>query len=176
VGDPQLKSDDWKNIAELVGMAAIVASLIFVGLELRQSQEIALSQTHSERSTTVIEQIISVADNSHYLSALAKRAAGNPDEVTPIEHQALLMVANAAMFSIEDAFYQHQRGFLPEERWNASRENLKWFMSGQAHIQTREIYERNPLVWSSDFQQVVDEVIVEIDASGSADKGIPNSD
>ena len=38
-----MKSANWKESAELVGLAAIVASLIFVGLELRQSQKIALN-------------------------------------------------------------------------------------------------------------------------------------
>ena len=33
-----------KNVAEFVGVVAIVASLIFVGLQLRQSQEIALAE------------------------------------------------------------------------------------------------------------------------------------
>ena len=32
-----------KDIAELIGLVAIVASLIFVGLQLKQSQEIALA-------------------------------------------------------------------------------------------------------------------------------------
>lgn len=160
-----MKTNDWKSIAELIGLAAIVASLLFVGLQMKQSQEIALSQTHSVRSGTVIEQIMSVAENPYYLSALAKRAAGNPDEITPVEHQALMQVANAVMYSVEDAFYQNQKGFLPDERWDASRETLRWFMSGDAHIQTREIYERNPAVWSNEFQQVVNDIIREIDAS-----------
>ncbi len=33
----------WKDVLELIGIAAIVASLIFVGLQLKQSQDIALS-------------------------------------------------------------------------------------------------------------------------------------
>lgn len=168
MGKQHLKSGDWKSIAELIGIAAIVASLIFVGLQMRQSQDIALSQTHSTRSGTVIAQIMSVAENPYYLSALAKRAAGNPDEITPIEHQALMQIANAVLYSVEDAFYQYKKGFLPDERWNASRETLRWFMSGDAHIQTREIYERNPSVWSSEFQQVVDDIIRELDASAAA--------
>ena len=40
-----MKSTDWKHIAELVGIAAIIASLLFVGLQIRQEQEIALIQT-----------------------------------------------------------------------------------------------------------------------------------
>ncbi len=39
-----MKSINWRGVAELVGMAAIVASLIFVGLELRQSHVIATNE------------------------------------------------------------------------------------------------------------------------------------
>jgi len=35
---------DWLPVAELVGIAAVVASLIFVGLEIQQSREIARSE------------------------------------------------------------------------------------------------------------------------------------
>jgi len=35
---------DWKNSAELIGVLAIVASLVFVGLQMRQAQEIAYSE------------------------------------------------------------------------------------------------------------------------------------
>jgi hypothetical protein len=35
----------WKDTAELIGIAAIVASLIFVGLQLKQEQNIAIAQT-----------------------------------------------------------------------------------------------------------------------------------
>ena len=31
-----MKSGDWKSIAEFIGIAAIVASLVFVGLQMRQ--------------------------------------------------------------------------------------------------------------------------------------------
>ncbi|NIU94561.1 hypothetical protein GWN15_15620 [candidate division KSB1 bacterium] len=50
-----MTSDDWKEIAELIGTAAIVASLIFVGLELRQSHEIAIAAEYQERASSVIE-------------------------------------------------------------------------------------------------------------------------
>ena len=39
-----MKGANWKESAELIGIAAIVASLVFVGLELRQSQQIALNE------------------------------------------------------------------------------------------------------------------------------------
>ena len=37
---------NWKTVAELVGIAAIVGSLVFVGIQLRQEQEIAIVDTY----------------------------------------------------------------------------------------------------------------------------------
>lgn len=42
-----MKSNDWRGIAELIGIAAIVASLVFVGLQMQQEQEIAITETRS---------------------------------------------------------------------------------------------------------------------------------
>jgi len=49
-----MKPENWKGAAELVGIGAIVASLIFVGLELRQSRVIALSEIRVMNEANVI--------------------------------------------------------------------------------------------------------------------------
>jgi hypothetical protein len=41
-----LKRVNWKNVAEFVGITAIVGSLIFVGLQMRQEQSIAIVDTY----------------------------------------------------------------------------------------------------------------------------------
>jgi hypothetical protein len=42
-----MKKANWKDVAELIGVAAIVASLIFVGLEMRQQQALARAELSS---------------------------------------------------------------------------------------------------------------------------------
>ena len=44
-----MKSTSWKDIAETIALAAIVASLVFVGLELQQSQSIAIADRQSQQ-------------------------------------------------------------------------------------------------------------------------------
>ena len=44
-----------KEIAELIGVAAIVASLIFVGMQMRQAQDIAMAEGYSSVFATRIE-------------------------------------------------------------------------------------------------------------------------
>lgn len=58
-----LKNLDWKGIAELVGLAAIVASLIFVGLQMRQDQEIAEAQAYIDASALLTDLNQYIEDN-----------------------------------------------------------------------------------------------------------------
>jgi hypothetical protein len=54
----------WKDTAELIGIGAIVASLVFVGLQMRQEQEIARAQTLSEYIATGVDVHLAIAENS----------------------------------------------------------------------------------------------------------------
>ena len=55
-----MKPPYWKDVAELIGITAIVTSLIFVGMQLRQEEQIALSQISQadEASSTQIDLAI----------------------------------------------------------------------------------------------------------------------
>ncbi len=59
-----MKPQNWKEIAEFIGISAIVASLIFVGVQLRQDQKIALAEVWaaSESSAAVID--IAISENA----------------------------------------------------------------------------------------------------------------
>lgn len=54
----------WKDIAELVGIVAIVASLIFVGLQMKQSQDITLSETDVSFAGNLVEFAALTADHA----------------------------------------------------------------------------------------------------------------
>ncbi len=54
----------FNEVAELLGMVAIVASLIFVGLQLRQSQQIALAEMEAANSSASIELASLLSDHS----------------------------------------------------------------------------------------------------------------
>ena len=60
-----MKKTSWKDIAELIGMTAIVLSLIFVGLQLRQSQQLAHEEIVNysiERQNALRELIVANAE------------------------------------------------------------------------------------------------------------------
>jgi len=59
-----MKKPDWKGAAELVGIAAIVASLIFVGVELRQSRAIAIGEGNLSNAELHIESNNAINEHS----------------------------------------------------------------------------------------------------------------
>ena len=60
-----MKGTNWKDIAELIGIAAIVASLIFVGFQMRQDRQIAEAQIFAEfgESHTVWADLVTTNAN-----------------------------------------------------------------------------------------------------------------
>ena len=51
-----MKNLDWKSVGELVGLAAIVGSLVFVGVQLVVEQEIAESEAYIESAQLTNDQ------------------------------------------------------------------------------------------------------------------------
>ena len=88
---------NWKEIAELLGIAAIVASLIFVGVQLRQEQLIARTEMASV-SAEIKLQINDKISEPEVAAAFAKMLS-TPSELSVVEkihlHGLMWMVIEA---------------------------------------------------------------------------------
>jgi hypothetical protein len=116
------KLEDWLQI---IGLFGVIGSLIFVGLQMKQDRDIALSEIWQARTAAVVEQTSSVASNEIVLSALAKSTSGRIAEITPVENEAGLWMTFGSMYLWENSHYQYSLGFLPDEHWNRVREGIK---------------------------------------------------
>ena len=105
-----MKSPDWKTTAEMVGVAAIVASLIFVGIQLKQDREL-----------TSVSSFGSVAESSNALSALVQ----NQSElwVRGLDGEELTHSEEATFVSMVRAVeYHHTNLFI---RWVSADSELR---------------------------------------------------
>jgi hypothetical protein len=59
-----MRSTNWKDTAELIGIAAIVASLIFVGLQMQQDRDMTRLQVLAEQDGTQIEWARLINENA----------------------------------------------------------------------------------------------------------------
>ena len=116
------KLNDWLQV---IGIFALVASLIFVGIEMRQTHEISMSQTYQSRTAATVEFNSAFAANPAALSAYRKAREGIADEITTQEYDALGRTMAAMYFLYDNAHYQYQAGFVSDEFWEMTHEGLR---------------------------------------------------
>ena len=85
----------FNEIAELVGIAAVVASLLFVGLQLRQSQLIALAEVDGSIIAGSIEMASLISDNSEVWSRGAMDEELRASEMAVFESIVVALAAQS---------------------------------------------------------------------------------
>jgi hypothetical protein len=169
-----MNSTNWKDIAELVGISAIVASLVFVGLELRQSHEIAIAAEYQERATSIIDQYNAQIQSDAALSVVgqplyeAVRSADFPDEYRrlyegyTVEQLGFNAVTTLnALTAFDNIYFQYQSGFISDESWQAFRYRLRRTLESPI---TRQMFEKDPNWYRVSYRQLCNEIITEIDS------------
>ena len=110
---------NWRDIAELVGIMAIVASLIAVAFQLHQTHAALVASTYQSRAFDAIAEAQYVADSDHLLSVLVKTQSGADNKAIALlndsERLRLRHFLLARMIDWDNEYYQSQNGFLDED-------------------------------------------------------------
>jgi len=158
------KVNDWLQV---VGLFGVIASLIFVGLEMQQAKQIALSAANQARTDASVEFITTAATDPVMRSATIKMSSGNGDSMTPEEISTYRGLTYANLMIYENLYLQYRNGFLPEGRWLGTRNNIKVGLIGAGPAPAiRPAYEGNPNLWSPSFRQLIESIIDEIENDG----------
>ncbi len=109
------KLNDW---VQVVGIFAVVVSLVFVSLQLRQSQEIAVAAQYQARAQAAQSMYMSLQESGISLNAGRKPVS----EMTPFERYTAENVNRWAWTQSDNLYFQYNAGFLDEE----SLEGMKY--------------------------------------------------
>jgi len=105
-----------KDFLELVGITAIVVSLVFVGYELRQSTAIARSDAYSNFSSQFFDLASSAALDGRMSRLISEVNRGAlPGDFQPEDQVSIRMYQAAAVRVWEGLFRSVQAGVLPED-------------------------------------------------------------
>lgn len=111
-----MKSKSWKDIAELIGTAAIVASLIAVALELRQTQFSLDAATYQARAFDSIAMHQYVGESEYLLPVLISTNYGKDthsvSELSNLDRARLERYFRMVMNDLDNEHYQYENGFL----------------------------------------------------------------
>ena len=158
-----MKHTSWKDIAELLGIAAIVASLIFVGLQMKQTHEIAISASFQSRAETMAAISIATTQSPELLSALVKLEVQSEsrEEFTNVEQRALCSWIQSFTWMLENSLIQYNAGFLPEDHWLRAKAIVKSVLKSGADERCSPFA---PM--TSEFLTEVDEIRQELREEG----------
>ena len=125
---------------EIIGIFGVIASLIFVGLEMRQSQKIALSAAYQARSDSSMVIRMAAVESETLQSAMGKLRQGKGFEgLSPEELSAVIGLMSGNMIYLENMHYQYVNGFISEEHWETNRAELRQLLSRNADWRSRQI-------------------------------------
>lgn len=159
-----MKSADWKNVAEFVGISAIVASLIFVGLELRQTREIAISEAYQMRAATEVAHASAITTVPGFMSGLAKLVEGKSvSDLTTEERIAQQFYITAQLAVWENDHFQYSQGYLSEEHWVKTYKNMLCDLA----LPLYQEFATSEWSFRESFSELVNQAIVEAGSNPS---------
>ena len=115
--DIDMESTNWRSVAEITGVGAIVASLVFVGLQLKQSQDIAIAAQYHDRADVHMSLVLAHLEADYVIPSLRDRQS---DGISAGD----INTFHWLWVSLDNHYYQYQSGFLSEEGWLALQARL----------------------------------------------------
>ncbi len=114
----------YANLAEIFGTLAIVVSLIYVAIQVRQNTHTTRLATAQNISRDLQEANAIVASGTNMAEILLK-GVENEANLTPPERVRLYFYLNVAYRVYENAYYQKQKGALDSYVWEGITSNMK---------------------------------------------------
>ena len=116
--------DTW---IQLLGMVGLLGGLVFVGLEMRQSQRIALADTEQQRAIAQQQNFWAFLESGYDLDKVFR--ARNVDELSSAEITARRTNHHIQWYIAESDFAQYRNGLMTDEVYEAKERNIARLMS-----------------------------------------------
>ena len=97
------KSFDLKSALEAISVAAVVLSLIFVGLEMNESTRATRSATAAETTATIAEWYTALGSDQQ-VSSVLRRFITDPHSLTLEEQYQAAMTLHSLMLILQSSF------------------------------------------------------------------------
>ena len=111
-----MEMKNWKDLFELIGIAAIVVSLFFVGLELRQNTDAVKASTIDVLSSLSQEFYLLMASDPE-LTRIFRDGRQDMGQLSENEFARFLWIERSRVVRLQTAFLQWQRGTLGDQDW-----------------------------------------------------------
>ena len=143
------------RIAEIVSSVAVVVSLIYVGVQVKQNTRALRATMYNEvtrNSVAILAPMFAQSEFSEFLH----RVQSAPDEATPAEKLRFHICLLTAFRHWDNLYYQYRNGTLEREMWSSYDRTLTNWLANEAW---RNWYRANATYFSESLRALVRERI-----------------
>ena len=147
------------NIAEIVGLALVLATLIFLTLQINQNTKALRSTAFQAVLQSEMAFATLVAEHASVWDKMMTSTALDSNEET----RRAIILFNMYMIDTESRYHQFKTGYLESQAWEARHTTLPHFLALSIYEHWRDSLGAKSR--SADFLELIDELIT-IDRSG----------
>jgi hypothetical protein len=136
---------------QLLGMLSVLAGLVFVGLEMQQTQSIAIAGQQQGRAEITNNFLNSFLENG--LDFQTVYFQQEPNHSLSVDEIAFRNSMHIAWFLYENDFYQYTQELMDESTWQAKLAGIQIIYD---FCEAREIYDRRAPVFAKEFRSIVE--------------------
>ena len=145
------------SVAEMLGAIAVVASLFYIGSQIRYSAKVARATAFQNLVTSMIDLNGAMMLDAEFIDLATRALEG--EELTDIEYRRYLVLVTNVLRFMEIVHYQVQLGVLdPDDMVRVSPVAAN-------HLNTiagKQIWEGTRSRYPADFQDFIDKAIAEL--------------
>ena len=136
---------------QLLGMIGIIISLVFVALQMRQSQQIAVAGQQQARANMYVDRYLTFIEAGlDYYNV----NVGSAFTDLSTEQQSARRTNLWITWTIyENDYYQYVAGLMTEANWEANLENIR---RGYNQCENRDIYEFYSQFFEDGFREIIE--------------------
>jgi hypothetical protein len=137
----------WALIAEVIAAAGVIVSLVFVGIQVMQSNTLAREAAEQKQIESIGALSRIIAESPYLSEAISKSTTG--EALTPGELVAITSMETYAQRTWEALYFQYRAGRVDPEVWEAHRDQARAIQSGPL---SKSVWQRQRTWYSKSYR------------------------
>ena len=120
--------DDVGNIGELIGAIGVIATLIYLAVQIRQNTSALKATSHQETTREASDFVAQMAGDAD-VARIFNTGSKNWNDLVGEERLRFSMLLFRVFFNFQNLYSLHQAGGIDEEYWDSQLQVMMWFMN-----------------------------------------------
>lgn len=143
-------------LAQIIGVGLVVASLVYVGRQVRQSSE-TMRQNAAGYYLGLQDRLMQEVANNREVAEFWCKGAAEFDTLDEVDKQRLMLFEQRAIAGWNQLFLLRRDGLVPDSQWNELLWSVKHFGSRQSARETWNLFKAS---FGKPFQDFVSEHMI----------------